>query len=278
LIGLAIRRADALARLLTALTLLLAATVDPAAAQTALPALAAVPALPAGWSSSGFAPISRAAAPSTTDDTAHCVDSSSLDLRRILAPPPRAGSPRDRAELDELLRIQARRTPSEAELARRDAVRSIFRFARALGDPPGFERERLPQTLALFRHLNVDETAVLASAKNDFARPRPFAVEPRLAPVIARPTSGSYPSGHSLWAYTTALVLADMLPERRAPLLARAEQYARNRTVAGVHYPSDVEAGKLAGTALAAMLFTCPAFEREEAAARKELRGALNAP
>jgi acid phosphatase (class A) len=244
LIELMMRHAGALARLLTALAILLEATGSSAAAA----------------------------------DTAHCVDSSSLDLRRILAPPPRAGSQRERAELDELLSIQARRTSSEAELARRDVVRSIFRFADALDEAPGFERGRLPQTLALFHQLNVDETAVLTPAKREFGRARPFAVEPRLAPIVAEPPSGSYPSGHSMWAYTTALVLADMVPERRAQLLARADQYARNRTVAGVHYPSDVEAGKIAGTALAAMLFTCPAFAREESAARRELRGALGLP
>jgi len=241
------RCARALARLLFVLSLALA-TAGPACASTA---------------------------PLPAADTAHCVDSRSLDLRRILPPPPAAGSPRTRAELDELLRIQAQRTPIEIELARRDAVRSIFRFADALDGAPGFESKRLPLTSALFQHLNVDETAVLASAKQEFARARPFEVEPRLAPIIARPISRSYPSGHSLWAYTTALVLADMAPERRAQLLARADQYARNRTVAGVHYPSDVEAGRLAGTALAAMLFTCPAFEREQAAARRELRAAL---
>jgi hypothetical protein len=36
-----------------------------------------------------------------------------------------------------------------------------------------------------------------------------------------------------------------------------------------------VDAGRLAGTTLAAMLFACPAFEREEAGARRELRSAL---
>jgi len=220
----------------------------------------------------------QVAAPSATPDTARCVDASSLVLRRILAPPPRTGSARVRAELDELLRIQAHRTSSEAALARRDAVRSIYRFADALAGAPGLETARLPRTLALLRHIGIDETAVLTPAKRDFARPRPFALEPRLAPIVTRPRSGSYPSGHALWAYTTALVLADMVPERRGQLLARANQYARNRTVAGVHYPSDVEAGKLAGTALAAMLFDCPAFEREEAGARQELRGALRLP
>src|SRR5579884_3939816 len=130
-------------------------------------------------------------------DTAHCVDASTLDLRRILPPPPAAGSPRERAELDELLHVQAARTPSEVDLARRDVARSIFRFADALGVPHGLDAARLPRTLALFRHLSRDELAVVAPAKRAFARPRPFAVEPRLAPVTERPPSGSYPSGHS---------------------------------------------------------------------------------
>jgi acid phosphatase (class A) len=263
------RTAGAPARVLGALTVLLVLAADHAAARTALPAAAGAAAA---------ASIQRAAPRGAAADTAHCVDSSALDLRRILPPPPRAGSPQERAELDALLSIQAHRTPSEAALARGDAVRSIFRFADALGDAPGFEAGRLPRTLALFRHMSVDEIAVLAPAKREFARPRPFAIEPRLAPVVPRPASGSYPSGHSMWAYTTALVLADMLPERRALLLARADQFAGNRTVAGVHYPSDVEAGRLSGTALAAMLFACPAFEREEAAARRELRAALQLP
>ncbi len=250
-----VRRAGAAARLLAAFSLLLALSAQRVPAQTA-----PVP----GRSASA--------------DTAHCVDASLLDLRRILPPPPRVGSRRNRAELDDLLHIQARRTASEVDLARRDVVRSALRFAAALGDPSELNAEQLPRTLALFDHVESDEIAVLAPAKHAFARPRPFTVEPRLAPVTAPPTSPSYPSGHSTWAYTTALVLADMVPERRAQLLARADQYAHNRMVAGEHYPSDVEAGKLAGTALAAMLFTCPAFAREEASARKELRRVLRLP
>jgi acid phosphatase (class A) len=223
----------------------------------------------------GLAPHIHAATAGAAPDTAHCVDASTLDLRRLLPPPPPAGSLGERAELDDLLHLQAVRTATEARLAQRDVERSVFRFADALGNPPAFNPQRLPLTTALFQHLWGDENAVLAPAKRAFGRPRPFAVEPRLAPITERPSSLSYPSGHSMWAYATALVLADLVPERRAEILARADQYAHNRNIAGVHYPSDVEAGRLAGTALAAMLFTCPAFEREEAAARRELRGAL---
>ncbi len=208
-------------------------------------------------------------------DTAHCVDAHTLDLRRILPPPPAAGSPQERAELDQLLRIQDSRTSRQVERARRDAKPDVLGFGGALGRPGGLTAESLPRTIALFQHLATDEFAVLDAAKRDFARPRPFTVDTRLHPVIARPHSLSYPSGHATWAYATALVLADMVPERRRPLLARAAEYAYDRTVAGVHYPSDVAAGRLAGTALAARLFTCRPFKIEENAARVELRKAL---
>ena len=45
-----------------------------------------------------------------------------------------------------------------------------------------------------------------------------------------------------------------------------------------MHYPSDVEAGKLAGSVLAASLFGSPAFQADYAAAKSELRQALNLP
>ncbi len=224
------------------------------------------------------APITASAATAvfTAPDTAHCVSSATLDLARILPPPPAEGSPEERADLDALLRIQATRTPAQIEQAREDAKISLFRFADALGNPRGFTAEKLPLTLELFREIVVDESAVIGASKREFARPRPFTVEPRLNPVIPRPASASYPSGHSTWAYATALVLADMIPERRAQILARADEFAHNRAVAGVHYLSDVEGGRLAGTALAAMLFDCKPFEKQEAAARVELRGALH--
>jgi acid phosphatase (class A) len=243
--------------------------------RTALLAVLGLLAFPAGTTAAESShPL--AAAGSTSADTAQCVDARTLDLRRILPPPPAAGSPQERAELDVLLRIEAHRTPRQTDRARKDAELNILGFADALGARPGaLTAARLPLTLALFRRVSADEFAVINPAKREFGRPRPFTVEPRLHPVVAPPRSPSYPSGHSTWAYTTALVLGDMVPERRQQLLARAAEYAYDRNVAGVHYPSDVEAGRLAGTALAALLFACQPFDKEEAAARAELRSAL---
>jgi acid phosphatase (class A) len=219
------------------------------------------------------APVAPAAV-----STDHYLTPASLNLYRLLPPPPEAGSAQERAELNELLRLQATRTPASAQRAHDDAAVSIFRFADALGSPPGFHPQQLPLTTELFARIARDESQFMNTAKDAFGRPRPFVTERRLEPVVAKPPSASYPSGHSTWAVACAIVLADMVPERRAQIFARADEYAHNREVAGVHYPSDVAAGHLAGTALATDLFNSPRFLADEAAAAAELRRALGLP
>jgi acid phosphatase (class A) len=202
----------------------------------------------------------------------------SLNLYRLLPPPPEAGSAQERAELDELLRIQADRTPAQVRRAIEDSHVNIFRFADALGSPPNFNAAQLPLTTALFKRIEKDESLFMDSAKDAFGRPRPFLTEERLEPVVPKPPSASYPSGHTTWAVACAIVLADMVPERRRQIFARADEYAHNREVGGVHYPSDVAAGHLAGTALAQLLFQSPQFVTDETAATAELRQALGLP
>jgi acid phosphatase (class A) len=203
------------------------------------------------------------------------VDATELDLVRLLPPPPANDSAETRAELDQMLKIQKSRTKAQVARAQADAEVNLYRFADALGNPPGFEPSRLPLTQQLFRKIMRDEFVVVGTGKDAFARPRPFALEPRLLPVVEKPPNGSYPSGHTVWGHTVGLVLADMIPERRREIMARAAEYAYNRVIAGVHYPSDIEGGKMAATAFAAALFASPAFQSDFAAAKAELRQAL---
>jgi acid phosphatase (class A) len=219
-----------------------------------------------------------AAAQFALSDRGAYLTPTSVDLYRLLPPPPEAGSAQERAELDELLRLQATRTPAAARRAMEDATVSIFRFADALGSPPQFNPRQVPLTNELFARIGRDEGLFMNPAKDAFGRPRPFVTDRHLAPVVPEPPSASYPSGHTTWAVASAIVLADMVPERRAQIFARADEYAHNREVGGVHYPSDVSAGHLAGTVLAEALFDRPRFVADELAAAAELRVALGLP
>ncbi len=218
--------------------------------------------------------------PSFPDATRHAiyVDPASVVLERVLPPPSPPGSAAERAELDAMLEIQAERSSVQADRAKEDAKLSIFRLADALGSPPEFNEKRLPCVAGLFRKIKGAERSVVRPAKKSFDRKRPASVEPKLHPLFGARRSRAYPSGHATWAFAAGLVLADMIPEKRAEILARAAEYSDNRVVAGVHYPSDVDAGRVSGSVVAAFLFASPEFRSDEKAAAAELRTALKLP
>jgi len=209
------------------------------------------------------------------DARAHFVDPAAIDAKALLPPPPAEGSPRALREIDELLALQAARTPEEAAQARADAEPSVFRFADALGLPDGMGAQELPALARLFAQVKDDEIAVMNRAKSSFERRRPFLVETRIEPIVRKPVSTSYPSGHATLGYMTATLLAAMVPERRDALMRRADRYARHRMVAGVHFRSDVEAGRTMGLAIAARMLESRAYRAEAGPAERELRAAL---
>lgn len=86
--------------------------------------------------------------------------------------------------------------------------------------------------------------------KNIFRRRRPLIEElPSLSTTV---TALSYPSAHATTSFAAARVLSGALPVR--PLYACAVAMGLSRAYAGVHYPSDIAAGALLGTAVADLL------------------------
>lgn len=80
-------------------------------------------------------------------------------------------------------------------------------------------------------------------------RPRPFTVIPDVPhTLVAEPTSFSFPSGDTAFAFGAAIALAHVEPAWRLPALLFAVAVACERVAVGVHYPLDVLAGALIGT------------------------------
>lgn len=194
-----------------------------------------------------------------------------VDLLQLLAPPPAAGSVQDRAEMDEVVAREQTRTPERVAQAQADVTETVFAmFGATLG--PAFTAPALPAATALFDRLGDTEEDVVGPAKIGFARLRPYLANPALHPAAPTSRSGSYPSGHATRVTIMGVVLAAMLPEYRGPIFARMDDYAESRIVAGVHYRSDIVAGRQAGTAIDAVLFNDPAFRTAFEAARAEVR------
>lgn len=80
------------------------------------------------------------------------------------------------------------------------------------------------------------------------------------------PSSASFPSGHSAAAFAFATGVGHDLPRAAVPLRGLAAVVAYARVHTGVHYPGDVVAGALIGTALAHL--TTHAFDRHLAGRR----------
>ncbi len=141
----------------------------------------------------------------------------------------------------------------------------------------GFEVDpaKLPKTAALLRKAGPDLALAVYPTKTKYKRQRPFMVNgqpsctPRDEPMLRR--DGSYPSGHSAIGYGWALMLAELVPERAAQLVARGRAFGDSRRVCNVHWLSDVEEGRVVATAVLARLHAEPAFRADMDAARAEV-------
>lgn len=196
----------------------------------------------------------------------------------LFVAPPAANSAQTRRELDGLLAIQQRRTPLEVEAARADRKTEVWQFSTALGLRPGQIGE-LKLLGDLAEQVEDDVRPYVRAAKHRFLRLRPYEVETRLDPCIEDVRGDlSFPSGHATYGYVIAYLLADMVPERRAQLLARAQEFARQRMVCGVHFPSDIEAGRRGAEWLAQRFLASPEYQAAAVSVRRELREATEEP
>jgi acid phosphatase (class A) len=207
------------------------------------------------------------------DEAKPFITSEQLDLTKYLPAPPADDSAQTKAELKELLEIQATRTPEQEKAAIADAEENVWRYADVMG--PDFTAEKLPKTAALFDRVVATEDVVDDHAKKAFNRPRPYMLDEQIHPLLKKSKSGSWPSGHSTIGYLMATVLGEMVPEKRNALFTRAAGYAENRLVAGFHYRSDTVMSRTGAALIAQRISEEPEFKAEFDAAKAELRAQM---
>lgn len=183
--------------------------------------------------------------------------------------------------------------------ARYEADRRIFRETRALA---GSDRWRLavndaserpadmlrdfsgavglnltpanaPRTTAFLLAAALGTAKVNDEAKAVFQRKRPFLIDDGLIcqPASEVVNSYDYPSGHTTRGWTWATLLAELLPDHAAAILARGRAYGESRIVCGVHNASAVEAGRLSSSATLTAMGRGSRFRADFKAAQAEL-------
>jgi len=180
-----------------------------------------------------------------------------LDVRSLLPAPPPVGSEEDLAELALVRQLVAQRTPVDEKAMKEEERVSAFSFASAIGQD--FKAGRYPKLEALLVQVEKSGYPAIREAKQYWNRPRPFVSDHGIKPLVEE-KSFSYPSGHGTRGMLYALVLAELFPEHREAILARGRELGWHRVMAGVHYPSDIQAGRVLGLAIFGELMRSQAF------------------
>jgi acid phosphatase (class A) len=200
------------------------------------------------------------------------LEESAIDLRSLLGDPPARDSAVQQVELARILELQAARTPAEEKRCQDEVAVTVFGFTGQMG--PWFTEKNLPVTAHVMDDAYVECKVFSKAGKAIWNRPRPPYDDPRIHPCVTLDTDGSYPSGHGTRAMVWAHLLIAIFPEKTEAILARANQIGDDRVIAGVHFPSDVAAGKILGTQIAKLLLANDKFKSEFAAAKAECQAA----
>lgn len=201
------------------------------------------------------------------------------DLTKIITPP-EPTSPQFTYDIQRYFWGKSVRinNPERSAIAVRDAVYGLGTIIREFSVPFGLEISKR-DTPAIYKVLELSLAtcdSICTLPKDYWHRTRPFVYfgEHSLTPdhEDALRKNGSFPSGHSILGWSAALLLSEINPETADTLMARGYMYAESRVVCGVHWQSDIDAGRLAASIAYAKLHTSERFLQDMAEARAEFK------
>jgi hypothetical protein len=195
-----------------------------------------------------------------------------IDFKVLLGEPPADGSPAHRDEIEKMLELQSHRTPDEVKRCQAEEEVTVFAFAPVLGR--WFTPQNVPHTAELMQEVYDEAREASNAAKKVWNRTRPPKYDERIKPCVKFENSFSYPSGHATRGVTWAILLALIFPDQRDAILARGREIGTDRTLAGMHYPSDVKAGQRLGAEVARRLLDDPKFLADFEQVKMECRKA----
>ena len=199
-------------------------------------------------------------------------------VRFLPAPPEKGSAAFDYDQAQYRWGLEQRKDSARLAMAVGDAVWSVDNICRIFGETLGITLSEA-NTPAIYKMLvtgllTTDQAGKLP--KNHYMRTRPYVFydEPTIYPgdEVWLRTNGSYPSGHTILGWSAALLLTEVAPDRSDVILARGFEYGQSRVIAGYHWQSDVDAGRLVASAAVARLHADKRFLKLMKKARKEYR------
>lgn len=169
-----------------------------------------------------------------------------------------------------------RQDQERAEMAIRDAVYGMNTIIQEFQGIFGLDitKEDTPEIYTIIQDVASNCDSIVSPAKQKYMRWRPFMYydEPTIVPEQeeSHRTNGSYPSGHTCLGWVMGLLLSDINPAAAEALLMRGFEYGQSRVIAGYHWQSDVDAGRLAASVLYVKIKNHPRFIEQLAKAKAE--------
>jgi len=173
---------------------------------------------------------------------------------------------------------EMRKDPERAAQAARDAVYGLATILTEFEEAFGMKitKEETPEIYKVLLEGTATCDSICTLPKAHYGRTRPFILfnEHTLVPELEEELNPhkSFPSGHTLLGWSSALLMMEINPDRANEILARGYRYGENRLVVGAHWQSDTDAARLAASAAYARLHTSERFLEQMKKAREEFK------
>src|SRR5712671_5819426 len=179
-------------------------------------------------------------------------------------PPPSTGSQLMKDETAEVKRTVEHLTSAQLAIAQK------WNDGAGTYSPPGHWNDvaleyvrdanmsevRAARVFALLNMAMLDAGVACWEAKFHYFNPRPSQLDPSIKTEIGLPNFPSYTSGHSTFSAAGTVILSYLFPSGATSFAAMRDEAGISRPYGGIHYPSDIEAGKLHGGRVAGYTLT----------------------
>ena len=186
-------------------------------------------------------------------------------------PPPSTGSQQMKDETAEVKRTVEHLTSAQLAIAQK------WNDGAGTYSPPGHWNDvaleyvrdakmsevRAARVFALLNMAMHDAGVGCWESKYHYFNPRPSQMDPSIKTQIGMPNFPSYTSGHSTFSAAAAAILSYVFPSGATSFAAMRDEAGISRLYGGIHYRSDIEAGKAHGDRIAGYTVT---FARSDGA------------
>jgi hypothetical protein len=174
-------------------------------------------------------------------------------------PPPSTSSQQMKTEVAEVKSVVAHLTTAQLAIAQK------WNDGAGTYSPPGHWNDvaleyvrdakmsevRAARVFALLNMAMHDAGVGCWEAKFFYFSPRPSQMDPSIKTDIGLPNFPSYTSGHSTFSAAASAVLSYLFPTGATSFAAMRDEAGISRLYGGIHYRSDIEAGKAHGDRIA---------------------------